>query len=332
MIRKGFILLGTMILVFVVAACGNNNEKNNTTNSGKDNNAPSNTSTPAPAPIANLKGEIKIDGSSTVYPISQAVAEEFMAINPGVNVTVNFSGSGNGAKKLIAKEIDIADMSRKFKDKEIEDLKAAGGDLVEMPVAYDGITVVINNDNDWAKQMTAAELKQIWNVGSTVKKWSDIRADWPNEAINLYGPGTASGTFEYFTEAINGEAKVSRDDYTPSEDDNVLVSGVSSDKYALGYFGYSYYIENKDKLQAVAIQAEGATDFIAPTSATIEDGSYQPLSRPVFIYPSLRALDRPEVKEFIKFYMSEQGKQLAEEVGYVKLPQNLYDENMKHAQ
>jgi phosphate transport system substrate-binding protein len=331
--RKGLILLGTMILVFVLAACGNNNADNNATkNSDTTNEKPAADPAPTPEPVADLKGEITIDGSSTVYPISQAVAEEFMAINPGVNVTVNFSGSGNGAKKLIAKEIDIADMSRKFKDTEIEELKAAGEDLVEMPVAYDGITVVINNENDWAKEITAAELKQIWNVGSTVKKWSDVRADWPNEPINLYGPGTASGTFEYFTEAINGEAKVSRDDYTPSEDDNVLVSGVSSDKYALGYFGYSYYIENKDKLQEVAIQAEGASAFIAPTAATIEDGSYKPLSRPIFIYPMLSALDRPEVKEFVKFYMSAKGKELAQEVGYVGLPQNLYDENVKHVQ
>lgn len=326
-VRKGLVLLGSMILVIVLSACGNNNAENNSSDNG-------NTNTPAsaPEPVADLKGEIKIDGSSTVYPISQAIAEEFMAINQGVNITVNFSGSGNGAKKLIAKEIDIADMSRKFKDQEIADLKAAGGDLVEMPVAYDGITVVINNDNDWATELTAAELKQIWDVGSTVKKWSDVRADWPNEAINLYGPGTASGTFEYFTEAINGKAKQSREDFTPSEDDNVLVSGVANDKYALGYFGYSYFIENKEKLQEVAIQAEGATEFIAPTAATIEEGTYKPLSRPIYIYPMLSALDRPEVKEFIKFYMSAQGKQLAEEVGYVGLPQNLYDENVKHVQ
>jgi phosphate transport system substrate-binding protein len=329
MMRKGLILLGTMILVFVLAACGSNNATNNKTNNGgKTNEKPADT----PAPVADLSGEIIIDGSSTVYPISQAVAEEFMAVNPGVNVTVNFSGSGNGAKKLIAKEIDIADMSRKFKDKEIEDLKAAGEDLVEMPVAYDGITVVINNDNDWAKEMTAAELKLIWNTGSTVKKWSDIRADWPKEPINLYGPGTASGTFEYFTEAINGEAKVSREDFTPSEDDNVLVSGVANDKYALGYFGYSYFIENESKLQAVAIQAEGATEFIGPSTKTIESGTYAPLSRPIFIYPMVSELSRPEVKEFIKFYMSAKGKELAEEVGYVGLPQNMYDENLKHVQ
>lgn len=321
---KGLILLGTMILVFVLAACGNNNATNNETNKGENTNEP--------AAVADLRGEIIIDGSSTVYPISQAVAEEFMAVNSGVNVTVNFSGSGNGAKKLIAKEIDIADMSRKFKDKEIEELKAAGEDLVEMPVAYDGITVVIHNDNDWAKEMTAAELKLIWNAGSTVKNWSDVRADWPNEPINLYGPGTSSGTFEYFTEAINGEAKVSREDFTPSEDDNVLVAGVSNDQYALGYFGYSYFIENDSKLQAVAIQAEGATEFVGPSMETIESGAYAPLSRPIFIYPMVSELSRPEVKEFIKFYMSAKGKELAEEVGYVGLSQSMYDENLKHVQ
>ncbi|MEX2415589.1 MAG: phosphate ABC transporter substrate-binding protein PstS family protein, partial [Paenibacillaceae bacterium] len=234
--RKGLILLGAMILVFVLAACGNNNAENNTTNETPAN-------TPAPAkdepkvePVADLSGEIKLDGSSTVYPISQAVAEEFMAINKDVNVTVGLSGSSNGIKAIIAGEADIADASRKIKDKEIAALKEKGEEPVEMAVAYDGITVVIHKDNTFAKEMTVAELKKIWEKDSKVTMWSEVRDGWPAEKIVLYGPGPASGTFEYFTEAINGEAKVSREDYTPSEDDNVLVTGVSGDKNAMGYF------------------------------------------------------------------------------------------------
>ncbi len=335
-LRKGFAILAVIALVIVLAACGNNNSNNGgNASTGSGNQATGNSSTSEPAknepkdePKAELKGEITIDGSSTVYPISQAVAEEFMALHPGVNVTVNVSGSGNGAKRMIAGEIDIADMSRLFKEQELTDAAASGNEVVLMEVAYDGITVVINKDNDWAKEMTAAELKQIWEKDSQVTKWSDVRSEWPDEKINLYGPGTASGTFEYFTEAINGEAKVSRDDFTPSEDDNVLVTGVAGDKYAMGYFGYSYFVENTDKLQAVAIQAEGETAFVAPTMDTINEGSYSPLSRAIFIYPSLKAMERPEVQEFIKFYMSETGQELAEEVGYVKLPQSMYDKNL----
>jgi phosphate transport system substrate-binding protein len=333
--RKSAMVLAIVCLVFVLAACGNNNSVNSSdTNSTSGSGATNSTPTPVKEepkqeePAVKLSGEITIDGSSTVYPISQAVAEEFMALHPDVNITVNVSGSGNGAKRMIAGEIDIADMSRKFKEQELTDAAAGGNEVVLMEVAYDGITVVINKDNDWAKEMTAAELKQVWEKDSKVTKWSDIRAEWPNEKINLFGPGTASGTFEYFTEAINGEAKVSRDDFTPSEDDNVLVTGVSGDKYAMGYFGYSYFIENTDKLQAVAIQAEGATTFVEPIMETINDGSYAPLSRPIFIYPSKKAMERPEVQEFIKFYMSTEGQDLAAEVGYVKLPQSKYDENV----
>ena len=334
MLRKSSIILAAIVLVFTLAACGANNNTNNTNSennaSSGAGNASSNASAnePAEEPAEDLSGEITIDGSSTVYPISQAVAEEFMAKNPGVNITVNVSGSGNGAKRMIAGEIDIADMSRPFKDEEAQQAKDAGKEVVQMPVAYDGITVVIHPENDWAKEMTAAELKMVWEKDSKVQNWSDIRPEWPNEKINLYGPGTSSGTFEYFTEEINGEAKVSRDDFTPSEDDNVLVTGVSGDKYAMGYFGYAYFVENQDKLQAVAIQAEGATAFVAPTMETINNATYAPLARPIFIYPNLPALERPEVKAFIKFYLSAEGQALAEEVGYVKLPQNMLDESL----
>lgn len=333
--RKGLILLGTMILVFVLAACGNNNAENNSTNKGATTNekpaAPAKDE-PKAEPVADLSGEIKLDGSSTVYPISQAVAEEFMGINKKVNVTVGLSGSSNGIKAIIAGEADIADASRKIKDKEIAALKEKGEEPVEMAVAYDGITVVIHPDNTFAKEMTVAELKKIWEKDSKVTMWSDVREGWPAEKIVLYGPGTASGTFEYFTEAINGEAKVSREDYTPSEDDNVLVTGVSGDVNAMGYFGYSYFVENQDSLQAVSIKLDDSAPAIAPSIESINDGSYAPLSRPIFIYPLKSALERPEVKEFIKFYMSEAGQKLVEEVGYVRLPQSMYDDNVKHVQ
>lgn len=326
-VGKGSIILTSAILVFSLAACGDQGAEGNSDVNAQSASEEENTKTGA-----KLSGEIKIDGSSTVFPISQAVAEEFMNEHNEVNVTVGLSGSSNGLKKLISGEIDIADASRQIKDKEVEELQAKNQEAVEMPVAFDGITVVIHPENDWAKEMTVAELKKIWEKGSTVKKWSDVRDGWPNEEIILYGPGTASGTFEYFTKEINGEEKVSRDDYTPSEDDNVLVTGVSGDKYAMGYFGFSYFEENRDKLAAISIKADDNSPAVAPTRQTIEDGSYKPLSRKIYIYPMKSILEKPEVKEFIKFYMSDTGKQLIEEVGYVKLPQSFYDENLKHVQ
>ncbi|MFS1511833.1 PstS family phosphate ABC transporter substrate-binding protein [Chengkuizengella sp. SCS-71B] len=301
-LRKGSIILTAFVVIFSLVACGTESEES---------------------------GQINIDGSSTVFPISQAVAEEFMALHNDVNVTVNLSGSSNGFKALIAGEIEIAGASRPIKDKEVDALKAEGKEAVEMPVAFDGITVVINPDNDWATEMTVEELKSIWQVDSTVKNWSDVREGWPNEPIKLYGPGTASGTFEYFTGAINGTKNESREDYTPSEDDNVLVTGVSGDKYAMGYFGFSYYVENQQKLNVVSIKVDENAAAVAPSVETIKDGTYKPLSRPIYIYSIKSVLDQPEIQEFIKFYMSEEGQALAEEVGYVALPAEMYEENLK---
>ncbi len=278
--------------------------------------------------LAKLTGTIRIDGSSTVYPISQAVAEEFMNKFPNVNVTVGLSGSSNGIKAIINAEADIANSSRLMKDTELQSVKDKGDEAIKMPVAYDGITVVIHPTNYWAKQMTVEELKKIWNKGSTIKKWSEIRPEWPDFPITLYGPGTASGTFEYFTEAINGKAKESRSDYTASEDDNVLVQGISGDKFALGYFGFSYYEENMSKLKAVSIKTTADAKAVAPTKETIGNGTYKPLSREIFIYPLKSKLAKPEVKEFIKFYMSKEGQALVEEVGYVHLGQSQYDQNL----
>lgn len=321
-IRKGTILMSSAVLALTLAACG---QKDDGKTSGSSAPAPSSSSA-----AAKLSGEIKIDGSSTVYPITQAVAEEFMKKYKDVKVTVGFAGSSAGIKKLQNKEIDIADASKLMKPEEIEVLKAKGEDVVKMPIAFDGITVVVNSQNDWAKDITVEELKKIWNKDSKITKWSEVRAGWPDQPLKLYGPGTASGTFEYFTEAINGKAKESRSDYTPSEDDNVLVKGVAGDKYAMGYFGFAYYLENKSKLKALSIKVDANSPAVEPTAKTIEDGTYKPLARQIYIYPLKSALARPEVKEFIKYAMSEDGKKLVESVGYIKLTQNIYDENLAH--
>nr|WP_141333871.1 PstS family phosphate ABC transporter substrate-binding protein [Paenibacillus sp. tmac-D7] len=321
--KKSTLAVTAAVMALSLAACGT---KANENTQGGATPAPS-AATPAPA---GLKGEIKIDGSSTVFPISQAVAEEFMKKNKDVKITVGESGSGNGAKKLIAGEIDIADMSRKFKKEELDELKTKQStEAFEMPVALDGITVVVNKKNTFAKDMTAEELKKIWNKDSKLKKWNEVRPEWPDKEIKLYGPGTASGTFEFFTEAINGKAKESRADYTASEDDNVLVKGVAGDEFALGYFGFSYYKENEDKLNAVAIKKDANAPAVAPTHETIEKMTYAPLSRYIFVYPTKKAIDQPHIKEFLKYYNSAEGMKLVEAVKYIKLPQDVLNKNLE---
>ncbi|WP_128894710.1 PstS family phosphate ABC transporter substrate-binding protein [Longirhabdus pacifica] len=335
-LRKGSFLLLALVLTFALAACGDaeeTNENEDANNQVEESNGSNEESEEEmKEEMMEISGEIALDGSSTVYPISVAVAEEFMAEHGDVDVTVNVSGSSNGIAKLIEGEIDIADASRQMKDKEYEQLQEKGEEAIEMPVAYDGITVVINKENDFATEMTVAELKMIWEKDSTITKWSEVREGWPEEEIKLYGPGTASGTFEYFTGAINGTKNESRIDYNPSEDDNVIVNGVSGDPYAMGYFGFSYYVENQDKLAAISIKVDENAEAIAPTVETIKDQSYQPLSRPIYIYPTKSVLEREEVKAFIKYYMSEKGQMLAEEVGYVALPQAEYDKNLTHVE
>lgn len=264
-----------------------------------------------------LAGEIKIDGSSTVFPITEAMAEEFLASNPDVRIPVGVSGSGGGFKKFIAKEIDIADASRPIKDKEVEEAKAAGIDFIELTVAYDGLSVIVNKENTWVESMTVEELNKMWNKDSTVKLWSDVNPAWPSEPIKFYAPGTDSGTFEYFTETVNEEAGNIRPDFTGSEDDNVLVQGIAGDKNAIGFFGYAYYEENKDKLKIVKVNG------IEPTFDTIKDGTYAPLSRPLFMYVNKEALARPEVKTFLTFYL-ENAKDIVPQVGYVALPDDEY--------
>ena len=275
---------------------------------------------------------IKIDGSSTVYPITEAVAEEFQKAKKGaIKVTVGISGTGGGFKKFCRGETDISDASRPILKKEMDVCKENGIKYVELPVAFDALTVVINPKNDWIGSMTVEELKKMWEPAAQgkVMKWSDINPKWPNHKLSMFGPGADSGTFDYFTDAINGKEKASRGDFTASEDDNVLVQGVAHDKYAIGYFGLAYYVENKDKLKAVPIVNKGTTKAVLPSLDTVMDGTYQPLARPIFIYVAEKALTRPEVKEFVTYYLSNAAK-LTKQVGYVPLSKAHYDQAMKN--
>lgn len=268
---------------------------------------------------------IKIDGSSTVFPITEAAAEEFQTGKKGsVNVTVGISGTGGGFKKLCRGEVDIANASRPILQKEMTACRNAGIQYYELPVAFDALTVVINPKNTWAQTMTVAELKAMWEPAAQGKitKWSHVRAGWPNKPVKLFGPGADSGSFDYFTEAVVGKSKSSRGDFTASEDDNVLVRGVSTDENAIGYFGFAYYIENKEKLKAVSV--DGGTGPVAPSPEAVEAGSYSPLSRPIFIYVSKRSAKKPEVKEFVEFYLKK-SPALVKEVKYVPLPQEAYN-------
>lgn len=263
---------------------------------------------------------VKIDGSSTVYPITEAVAEEFQKMKKNsVRVTVGISGTGGGFKKFCRGETDISDASRPILKKEMEDCAKAGIKYVELPVAFDALTVVVNPKNSFIKQLTVAELKMMWEPGAQGKitKWNQVNPAWPDAPLKLFGPGADSGTFDYFTEAINGKSKSSRGDFTASEDDNVLVQGVSRDNNALGFFGFAYYDENKGKLKAVPI-VNPKGKAVMPSIDAVMAGEYEPLARPIFIYVSLKAMDRPEVKEFVEFYLKE-GAKLSKEVKYVPL-------------
>ncbi len=272
---------------------------------------------------------VKVDGSSTVFPVTEAVAEEFQIEKRGrVMVTVGISGTGGGFKKFCRGEIDVTDASRPVKPEEVELCKKNGIEYIELPVAYDGLAVIVNPANDWVDYMTVRELKKLWEPAAQrrVTKWSQIRKGWPDEEIHLFGPGTDSGTFDYFTKAIVGKEGASRGDFTASEDDNVLVQGIATDKYALGYFGLAYYEHNRDKLKLVPIDDEkddNGKGPILPTAETVNNGTYQPLSRPIFIYVSKKAAERPEVEDFVKFYLENAGS-LAREVGYIPLPDRVY--------
>ncbi|MDS3860457.1 PstS family phosphate ABC transporter substrate-binding protein [Thermosynechococcaceae cyanobacterium BACA0444] len=275
-------------------------------------------------PLAQSQGvpTVKIDGSSTVFPITEAIAESFQKSTGGkTRVTVGVSGTGGGFKKFCRGETDISNASRPILSKEIADCKAAGINFIELPVVYDALTVVINPKNTWASNLTTAELKKIWEPGSKVNNWSQVRAGFPNVPLKLFSPGADSGTFDYFTEAINGKSKQIRKDFTGSEDDNVLVQGVSRDRGALGYFGLSYYLENKSKVKAVGVNSGKGP--VMPSAKAVLDGTYRPLSRPLFIYVSSKAASRPEVKQFVTYYMNNAAP-AAKKVGMVALPASAY--------
>jgi phosphate transport system substrate-binding protein len=306
---KSLLLLFVMAtLVVFAAACGNGEETTNTeTETGTE---------------TALSGEIGIDGSSTVFPILEAVSEEYAAVQPDVKAPVGVSGTGGGFKRFVVGETDLSNASRPIKEEEKAAAAENGVEIVEIALAFDGLSVVVNKENDWAKDLTVDELKKMWVEGSQIKNWSDIRPEWPNEPIKLYSPGTDSGTYDYWNEVILEDVPMRRDAQL-SEDDNVLVQGVMGDKYAMGYFGYAYFIENKDRLNVVAI--DGGNGPVEPTNETIESGEYAPLSRPLFTYVNKESIAEKEyVYDFLKFTLENAGD-LAEEVGYVRLPQEKYD-------
>jgi len=281
----------------------------------------------AASPVAAQQHVVKVDGSSTVYPITEAVAEEFQKMKKqAIQVTVGISGTGGGFKKFCRGEIDISDASRPISAKEMKACAEAGIKYVELPVAFDALTVVINHKNTWIKELKVEELKTMWEPAAQAKvtNWNQVNPSWPSAPLKLFGPGADSGTFDYFTDAINGKEKASRGDFTASEDDNVLVQGVSRDVNAIGYFGMAYYIENKDKLKAVPIVDKNGKKAVSPSLETVMDGTYQPLARPIFIYVSDKAMQRPEVNEFIQFYLKS-APALVKEVGYVPLAKQHYD-------
>lgn len=274
---------------------------------------------------------VRLDGSSTVYPISEAVAEEFQKARRNVvKVTVGISGTGGGFKKFCRGEIDLANASRPILKKEMEACAQAGIRFFELPIAYDALTVVVNPRNP-LKQVTVADLKTMWEAGAQnrITNWKQVNPAFPDAALKLFGPGADSGTFDYFTEAINGKAKASRGDFTASEDDNVLVQGVQRDPGALAYFGFAYYSENREKLKALAIVNPKTGRAVEPSVKSVLEGLYQPLSRPIFIYLSEASYKKPEVREFVEFYLKNAAK-LAQEVKYVPLPARAYELNAEH--
>jgi phosphate transport system substrate-binding protein len=269
---------------------------------------------------------IFIDGSSTVFPITEAIGEEYSKANRGVKITIGAGGTGAGIEKLIKGEVDIANASRHIKDEELVKANEAKMNIKELIIANDGITIAVNKQNNWCTDITPEELKMIWEPNSKVKNWSDVRPEWPKEEIKLYGPGSESGTFEYFTDEIVGEAGAIRTDYTASEDDNVLVTGVQGDKYSIGFFGFAYYYENTDKLKSVKVNG------IEPTQETIQNGEYTPLSRSLYLYVNTENMNnKPLMKGFIEYYL-DKGRKIVPTTGYVALPDEEYNKQLKEMQ
>jgi len=298
-------LIGALMAIIVLTSCGGSTSNESTTESSK------------------MEGSVRIDGSSTVYPITEAIAEEFRIDQPNVKVTIGVSGTGGGFKKFSRGETDINDASRPIKDKEVKVCEENSINYVELTVAFDGLAVLVNKENTWVDYFTVEELKKIWEPSAqeSITKWSQIREGWPEESFSLYGPGVASGTYDYFTEVIVGESGASRGDYTASEDDNVLVQGIAGDKNSIGFFGLAYFEENKDKLKLVGV--DNGTGAVTPTTETVKSGVYAPLSRPIFIYVSNAGAKQAAVDAFVNFYMNNAGL-LVSDIGYIALPEEEY--------
>jgi phosphate transport system substrate-binding protein len=303
---------GLVLAVVSLAACGGGS-------SGESGSA---------APVL-----IQVDGSSTVFPITEAVAEEFQKTNPSVRVTVGISGTGGGFQKFCRGETDISDASRPIRPSEIETCSKAGIEYIELPVAYDGLAIVVNPKNTWADQVAVSELKTLWapEAQGKILRWNQVRRSWPDREIRLFGAGVDSGTYDYFTEATVGKEGASRGDFTSSEDDNVLVQNISTDELALGFLPLAYVEQNRSKVKLVPVD-DGKPDNgkgpISPSAETVRDGTYQPLSRPLFIYVARKAADRPEVQRFVQAYLD--SASLMREVGYVELTPQIYDLARKH--
>ena len=298
------ISLPAVLFTLVISSCGNNKNTDSDT----------------------LTGSIEIDGSSTVYPIMEAAAEDFRAMHPDVRTTIGVSGTGGGFKKFARGETDISNASRPIKKEEAETANNNNIQFIELPIAYDGIAVVVNPNNNWVDKLTVEELKKIWEpeAQATIKKWNQIRPEWPDKEIHLFGAGVESGTYDYFTEAVVGKSHSSRGDFTASEDDNVLVQGISTDDLALGFFGLAYYEENADKLKLVPIVPPSGGEAVKPSLETVKNGTYQPLSRPLFIYVKKDAADRPEISAFVNYLIND-AQEMIKEVGYIPLENNTYD-------
>ena len=276
--------------------------------------------------VACGAGTTDIDGSSTVFPITEAMVEDWGdSIGGSARVVIGISGTGGGVKKFCDGETDINDASRPIKASEVLKCAEGGIEFIELPVALDGLTLGVNPDNDFVSCLTIEELHTMWapEAEGVIDRWNQVRADWPDEKLRLYGPGVDSGTFDYFTETINGEAQSSRGDFTSSERDNVLVRGIAGDRGSLGYFGYSYFVENRDILKMVAV--DSGNGCIKPTDETINDGTYSPLSRPLFIYVSKKAWKEPDVKDFVSYFVSYDRADLLRDLGFVPFPERVHD-------
>ena len=308
-----------LLIVLFITSCGSEQKPESSllsTSSPADVSAKS---------VGDLEGTIEVDGSSTVYPISEAVAEEFNKLYPKVRVNVGVSGTGGGFKRFTTGETDISNASRHLKIPEETDIaKENEIEYVELRLGTDGLSVMVSPSNDFVECLTMNELKMIWEPGSEINNWNQVRSDFPDQKMRLYGPDTDSGTFDYFTEEVMGEAQLSRADYTASADDNVLIQGIAGDKGSLGYFGYAYYQESKDKLKLVAV--DSGTGCVLPGPETIKSGEYSPLSRPLFIYVNLNSMERLEVGAFVDFYMKH-GAELTNEVGYIASDESVYADN-----